>query len=213
VVPYLSISSAFRTRYRRLQNAHSIAHHGECSVSLVEPSLVEKVVALHRALANAQIGHAFGGALALAYYTNEPRATADIDLNIELDSTSAAELLQALPPDVSWTNANLDAISVDDQVRLWWGRTPVDLFFRASEFHDEVAQRCVWHKFADTRLPFLSALDLTIFKALFDRPKDWLDIKQMIDAKSVRPFDATNRLRQLLGDDERVHRLVRLDQD
>jgi hypothetical protein len=175
-----------------------------------EPSLVDKVVAVHRALAGAQIGHAFGGALALAYYTNEPRATADIDLNVELDSISAIELLEALPNEVIWTSANIEAVSADDQVRLWWGRTPIDLFFRASEFHVEVAQRCEWHIFSNTPLPFLSALDLTIFKSLFDRPKDWLDIRQMVDAGAVNPNDAATRLRQLLGDDQRVNRLLQI---
>jgi pimeloyl-ACP methyl ester carboxylesterase len=114
---------------------------------LIEPSLVDKVVAAHRALSDAQVGHAFGGALALAYYTNEPRATADTHLNIELESVSAIKLLDALPPDLSWNSENVEAISVDDQVRVWWGRTPIDLFFRASAFHEEVAKRSVWHNF------------------------------------------------------------------
>jgi hypothetical protein len=42
-------------------------------------SLPEKVVAIDRALDD--VPHAFGGALALAYYA-EPRATVDIDLNV-----------------------------------------------------------------------------------------------------------------------------------
>ena len=43
------------------------------------PTLPERVVALDGALA--RFPHAFGGALALAYYA-EPRATIDIDLNV-----------------------------------------------------------------------------------------------------------------------------------
>ncbi|HEY7952208.1 MAG TPA: hypothetical protein VID70_04420 [Solirubrobacteraceae bacterium] len=46
-----------------------------------EPSLPDKVLAIHRALAQAKVAHAFGGALALAYYA-EPRGTIDIDLNV-----------------------------------------------------------------------------------------------------------------------------------
>jgi hypothetical protein len=175
-----------------------------------EASLVDKVIAVHRALTDAGIGHAFGGALALAYYTNEPRATADIDLNVELDSNSAIQLLRALPSDVSWSNSNIEAITADDQVRIWWGRTPIDLFFRASAFHKDVADRCVWHNFADTTLPFLSALDLTIFKSLFNRPKDWLDITQMVEAQAIEPVVAASELRVLIGDDERVRRLSNL---
>lgn len=51
-----------------------------------EPSFVKKVIQLHETLDTAGIGHAFGEALALAYYTADPRATADIDLNVELDA-------------------------------------------------------------------------------------------------------------------------------
>ena len=42
-------------------------------------TLPERIVALEGALA--VVPHAFGGALALAYYA-EPRATIDIDLNV-----------------------------------------------------------------------------------------------------------------------------------
>lgn len=29
----------------------------------------------------------------------------------------------------------------DGQVRLWWDRTPGDLYFRTTEFHDEALSR------------------------------------------------------------------------
>ena len=48
---------------------------------MTTPSLPEKVVAIHERLARAKTAHAFGDALALAYYA-EPRATGDIDLNV-----------------------------------------------------------------------------------------------------------------------------------
>ena len=40
---------------------------------------------MHAALAEAGIGHGFGGAIALAYAVDEPRATVGIDLNISGD--------------------------------------------------------------------------------------------------------------------------------
>ena len=48
---------------------------------LSEPSLPEKVLAIHQELRRLGAPHAFGGALALAYYA-EPRATIDVDLNL-----------------------------------------------------------------------------------------------------------------------------------
>jgi hypothetical protein len=52
-------------------------------------SLPEKIVAIDEALA--EIPHAFGGALALAYYA-EPRATVDIDINVFIPATEARRL-------------------------------------------------------------------------------------------------------------------------
>jgi|SRR3954468_3100122 len=45
------------------------------------PPLADKVSSVGVALSEARIPHAFGGALAVAYY-GEPRATGDIDVNI-----------------------------------------------------------------------------------------------------------------------------------
>lgn len=175
-----------------------------------EPSLVEKILTLDRAFRAAGIEHAFGGALALAFYTREPRATADIDVNVALHSTDVGRVFEALPAPVVYGPLDVDKVRNDDQVRLWWGRTPIDLFFRASSFHDGVAVRSVRHPFAGTHLPFLSADDLAVFKALFDRPKDWIDIAAMVESDALDLPGVVDTLRSLLGDDRRVDRMALL---
>ena len=45
------------------------------------------------------------------------------------------------------------------------------------------------------------------FKALFDRPKDWVDITTMIESNALDVEVAAQRLAGLLGDDARVGRL------
>lgn len=184
----------------------SLRAFGSC-VPSPEPSLVDKILAVHVAFDGAGIRHAFGGALALAFYTREPRATADIDLNVSLDSIDVERVFSALPAPVVVGSADAEKVRKDDQVRLWWGRTPIDLFFRASPFHDGVAARTVPHSFASAELPFLSADDLAIFKALFDRPKDWIDIEAMIDAGAIDLPGVVDTLRSLVGDDRRVDRM------
>jgi hypothetical protein len=176
-------------------------------VSDVEPPLVEKVILLDQALTEHEIRHAFGGALALAYYTLDPRATADIDVNVSVEAADAQRVFEALPRGVEWTEDDVDSVAADEQIRLWWGRNPIDLFFRASSFHDGVAERTRVHPFASTSLPFLDAGDLAVFKALFDRPKDWLDIAAMADARAINPDAVADVLAGLVGDDERVERL------
>ena len=92
-------------------------------------TLAERVVAIHTALHDAGVPHAFGGALALAFHIAEPRATRDIDVNVFVDEGRAREVLELLPAGVSWSDADLDAIERDGQVRLFWDDTPVDVFF------------------------------------------------------------------------------------
>ena len=179
---------------------------GSC-VATLEPSLVDKILALHFSLEQAEIDHAFGGALALAFYTREPRATADIDLNVSVDGDDVLRVFRALPSGVKWAEGDATQVRRDDQVRLWWGRTPIDLFFRASLFHLGVAERSVCHRFANEELPFLSANDLSVFKALFNRPKDWLDIEAMLAADSVDRAWVIATLESLLGEDDRVDRV------
>jgi hypothetical protein len=118
-----------------------------------EPSLPRKIDGLRDAFAPAGIDHAFGGALALAYSTLELRATADVGVNVSVDSSEAGRVLQTMPDGVAWTATDLRRLGADEQVRVWWGRTPVDLFLRADAFHDGVANRAVWHPFGDARCP------------------------------------------------------------
>lgn len=70
--------------------------------SQTEPTWTEKVVALSRALGEAGIPYAFGGAIALNYH-REPRSTLDIDINVflapddEIAALSCLETLSGLP--------------------------------------------------------------------------------------------------------------------
>jgi len=96
----------------------------------------------------------------------------------------------------------------DDQVRVWWNDTPVDLFFAVSDFHHGVAERCVTVDFAGRKVRILCADDLAVFKAMFDRPKDWVDIDEMVAAGTLDRLTASRRLADVLGaDDPRVDRL------
>ncbi len=172
-------------------------------------TFVDKIELVHRALTN--VPHAFGGALALAYHVESPRATADIDINIALPVTAATVVLSSLPPGVTWTEADITAIERDGQVRVLWDGTPLDLFFPQHALHDVVASRVLEVPFRAGTIPVISATDLTIFKALFNRPKDWVDIAEMLTYGSVDTHDALQWLQRLLGpDDARAQRLADL---
>ncbi|HEY3830404.1 MAG TPA: nucleotidyl transferase AbiEii/AbiGii toxin family protein [Solirubrobacteraceae bacterium] len=143
-----------------------------------EPALPDKVVAVHENLARARIAHAFGGALALAYYA-EPRATIDIDINVFVAPAAHAQVQSALRP---LGVGGLDPVIAerDGQCRTWWGSTPIDLFFAYDEIHDAMRREARNLPFGEDRLPVLAPEHLVVCKIVFDRPKDWLDIEQVL---------------------------------
>ena len=170
-------------------------------------SLVDRIIAISESLERSSIPWALGGALALAYATSEPRGTRDIDVNVFVRATQATRVFAALPSGVGFTDADAAEAVLRDQVRLWWDRTPVDVFFAADEFHLDVATRCRVVPFEGHRIRVLSAEDLAVFKAMFDRTKDWADIEAMVESRAIDLDVAADRLAELLGDDPRVDRL------
>jgi hypothetical protein len=179
-----------------------------------EPALDEKVVLVHRALTDAGVGHAFGGALALAYYA-EPRATIDVDINIFAPPRRAGRTLDTLASLGVQVEraAALAQARRDGQLPVRWGRTPLDLFFAYDAFHAACADARRFVPFGDARIPILAAEHLIVFKAVFDRRKDWLDIEQMlfITAKNLDVAEVTGWTERIIGvDDRRTRRLGNL---
>lgn len=111
-------------------------------------------------------------------------------------------------PDVS-------LVERDGQCRLWWGRTPVDLFFAYDPLHEAMRDAIRTEPFADTTIPILSPEHLLVCKAIFNRPKDWLDIEQI--AVTVEDLDAAeilSWLQRVLGaDDPRMQRVEAVLED
>jgi hypothetical protein len=174
-------------------------------------SVPEKMVVLHDALVRAGIEHAFGGALALAWCTQQARGTIDIDINLFLPPAERGPALAALPDPIEVTDADGAAIERDGQVRLWWDDNPVDLFFNTTPFHEAVAERVRWEPFAGRELPFLSCEDLAVFKVFFDRTKDWADLEAMHEAGTLDVEHVLGIVvRYLGGDDDRVERIRRV---
>jgi hypothetical protein len=170
-------------------------------------TLAEKVLALDEALTAAGLPHAFGGALALAYHIAEPRGTRDIDINVFVPTDAARATFERLPSEVRWSEHNVEEVESDGQVRVFWDDTPVDLFFVTHPFHENAAENTQVVPFAGRDIAVLAADNLAVFKAFFDRTKDWADIEAMIDAGSIDVHVVLGWLVDLLGcDDHRVER-------
>jgi len=176
-------------------------------------NLVEQIAALHQALDAADIPHAFGGALALAWCTERARATIDIDVNVFIEAEQADTVYAALPTEIAVTDDDRVAIERDGQTRLWWDQTPVDIFFNTTDFHIKAASRARIEQFAGQDVPFLACRDLAVFKAFFNRTKDWADLEEMHAAGSLDTENVLGVLAHYLGaDDARIERLRNLTQ-
>jgi hypothetical protein len=172
-------------------------------------TLAQRVLAIEGALSD--VPHAFGGALALAYYA-EPRATIDIDLNVFVPTERFSEVAGPLVQ----LGAAADDPSIaalvrrDGQVRVMWDATPIDLFFSYDAFHDAAGAARHLVPFGDGTIPILAADHLIVCKAVFNRPKDWVDVDSMLAAETN--IDAAEVLRwvaRITGDeDPRYNRIA-----
>lgn len=149
---------------------------------------IELIEAVHDALDRVDLPHAFGGALALSQIA-EPRATVDIDLNVFVDATEMGRVEAVLvpweyepPPQPGIPVAGVRFTSAAEPF-------PIDVFPSLHARYAEVEGRCVQRPIRPDGplLPFLSAVDLSVFKLSFDRPKDRLDLGEI--AKAVPDLD------------------------
>ena len=171
-------------------------------------TLPERIVEIHRALSKAGIPHAFGGALALAYATLDPRGTSDVDVNIFTPASMPERALAALPDGIDQPPGTVETIVRDGQIRLWWDETPIDLFFDYIPLHDEAARNRRTVPFEGEQIPILGPVELAVFKVMFDRTRDWADLEAMAEAGTVDLAAVKKAVEALAGaDDARVPRL------
>jgi hypothetical protein len=172
--------------------------------------LEQRLLAVHHALERGHLPHAFGGAIALAYCTEEPRGTRDLDINVFVEPSRARVVLAALPDGVRVRTDDIEAATRDGQVRVWWDETPLDLFFDVHDFHRDVAGGVRDVPFGGTTIPVLGCAALVVFKALFNRTRDWADIEDIAAAGTVDSDEVLGWVARLVGrDDPALHRLTK----
>ena len=163
--------------------------------------LVEKLLAIHAALKRHALPHAFGGAIALAYCVQEPRGTRDLDVNIFVDASRAADVLAALPGRVRVEEGDVEKVIRDGQTRLFWDGVPVDVFLNNLPLHEEVANGVVWVDMQGTQIPVLDCASLVIFKSFFARTRDWGDIEEVALATPEDVDAAVKAVAELVGEE------------
>ncbi len=152
-----------------------------------QPLLPVQLIQVHETLASHGIPHAFGGAIALAFY-GIPRGTRDLDINIALPPAEHHRVLDALAslfPIADRERAERE-LTRFTQAHLRWDETGIDIFMADIPFHDAIAERSHEVEYEGVRLPIISAEDLVVLKAAFNRTKDWADIENIFQVQNGR---------------------------
>lgn len=170
-----------------------------------ERSAAEAAQQIAVALEQAGLPYAIGGALALAI-AGVPRGTADVDLNVFVDEPRMSEVLSALAA----LGVVADAAEASARARsegmfiARWDGMRIDVFLPSIDFSHE-AERTRIRVTDDAGWSgwFLSAEALAVFKLLFFRGKDIVDLERLV---AVRPELNRAYVREwivrMMGDDD-----------
>jgi hypothetical protein len=169
------------------------------AVSTAERGAADAAQALAGALEAAGIPYAIGGALALAI-AGVPRGTADVDVNVFVGeqqlphvTRALAELGVAVDAAAAAAKAKRDGMFVGR-----WDGMRIDVFLPSIPFAHEAAKTRIrvtdaagWSGW------FLSAEAVAVFKLLFFRGKDIVDLERLV---AVRPELDTAYVRKWIAD-------------
>jgi nucleotidyltransferase AbiEii toxin of type IV toxin-antitoxin system len=174
-------------------------------------TLAQRILAIDEALVS--FPHAFGGAIALAYYA-EPRATIDIDLNVFVPAARYTKVAAPLSRiGVATDDPEIARlVDRDGQARVLWDATPIDLFFAYDPFHEAAGNARIVVPFGESTIPILAVEHLIVCKVVFNRSRDWVDIEAILAVET--PVNVAEVLRwvgRIAGDDDaRYNRVAAL---
>ena len=168
----------------------------------------EAGIQVAQALEHHGVSYALGGALAYGQY-GIPRATNDVDVNVFVDLEGLAPVVAALCSlgiEVDAKAARAAAMTEGLFVARWNGYR-IDVFTPSIDFAWEAERTRVRHAVDGRSVWFLSAEALCVFKLLFFRGKDIVDLERLIAVQGDALDGAYVRahIAELLGPgDERV---------
>jgi hypothetical protein len=79
---------------------------------------------------------------------------------------------------------------------------PVDVFLDTTPFHEDLRLHVSEHQVVDRKPPFLACNDLAVFKAFYNRRRDWAAIEEMLRAGSLDLPYVSGILGDCLGPDD-----------
>lgn len=155
------------------------------------------------------IPYAIGGALAYGFWA-VPRATVDVDVNVFVEPPALDETLAALTrAGVRVDRSTAATLAARDGMFVGrFGGYRIDVFTPSIPFSREAERTRVRLTLAGQEVWFLSAEAIAVFKLLFFRGKDLVDLERLV--ATCRTLDIARvrfHIVEMMGaDDERVAR-------
>jgi hypothetical protein len=146
----------------------------------MEP-LAEALVILKAFLEQRAIRYMVIGGLANSVW-GQPRFTADADVVVLLGDRSIAEFVELVATGFRFRQPNPVAfaqrtyvlpIGITDEVSA-------DLSLAMLPYEEQAIERAVLTEVEGVRIPVCTAEDLIIYKAISERPRDWMDIEGVL---------------------------------
>jgi hypothetical protein len=69
-----------------------------------------------------------------------------------------------------------------------------------------VAGGVTWVPLQDRKIPVLDCASLVVFKALFNRTRDWADIEAVAEQSPGQIGEAAGTIQEMLGPDDPIYR-------
>jgi len=158
------------------------------SMPIDVPGAVDAIAAT---LADNQIRHAFGGALAQNYW-GVVRATQDVDVLALIPAVRLQAIADALASrgfcfrDGSGHEQPITVQGMQTSARelglfaVWLAEVKVEVFSPVIPLQDRILARAVPMPWKDRTIPVTTAEDLIVLKMIFHRDKDLRDIRAMV---------------------------------
>lgn len=146
--------------------------------------------------------------MAVAFY-GEPRSTGDIDLNVFIPPDRWELLRDALRTLAIEIEIDERELRRFGEIEIDWDSNLLHFFLSIDSLHDRMKEEVRSVPFNGDSIPIVSPEHLVIRKALLDRPKDWLDIEEILVATTSLDFEEIEDwLRRMTGGDDRVSKLA-----
>ncbi|MCL4449146.1 MAG: hypothetical protein M1483_00715 [Actinobacteria bacterium] len=87
----------------------------------------------------------------------------------------------------------------DEQIRLWWDDTPIDLFFMNIPLHQAMNEHKQPRTFDGIPTFIISVTYLVTCKIIFNRFKDWADIETVLEHPDLNTNEVTKWVSDICG--------------